>query len=260
MDINRGLVSLTVTGHTDGDAHQYCSDSRQPTYELSELVEQFLAYMLSYRQASPLTVEAYRRDLRRLAEFLRGSRLPTEVREIDTRHIQAFAISMSELALATIRRALNAISSFFGYLMRTGIVNDNPVNSVVKPKAKPRKLRMPPTTECRRMVAACKDSRSRAMLLLLLTAGLRRAELLDLRTGDVAADSSEVTVVGKDDKTRTIPLPDQTSQALHEHLAQRDDQSDLLFTNQAVNRVGNTTFARWFRRILRRAGLEDSGI
>jgi len=198
--------------------------------------------------------------MRHLHQYLVSHRLPTDVRKINSRHVQAFAVSMSSRAPATITRALNATSSFFSYLVRSGVVEANPVEGVENHHLKWRQVRVPPTEECRQMITVCRNVRERAMLMLLLTAGLRRAELLDLRTADLAADCSEVTVVGKGDRVRTIPLPTQTQQVLGQYLGERDQSSELLFTNAAGKRIGNTSFARWFRRILKRAGLDAEDI
>jgi len=223
-------------------------------------VGNFLEYLREYRHASPLTLEAYRRDLTRLRQFLVSHRLPTSPEELTSRHLQAFAISLSGLAPATIRRALNAVSSFCAYLIRCGVRADNPVTGVEKPRQPSRPPRVPSQDECRRLVAAAKGTRERAMMMLLVTAGLRRGELLDLRASDLAADLSQITLVGKGSKTRTIPLPHQTQAALADYLAQRESKSGLLFANAAGNRLGNTSFYRLFRRILARAELPDSGI
>ena len=230
------------------------------TVDLKQSIHDFLKYLSEYRQASPLTIQAYGRDLTRLHEFLRAHRLPTDPAEITTRHLEAFAISMSGLAPATIRRALNATSSFFAYLVRSGVRDDNPVAGVVKPQEKSRVPQVPSQDDCRRLVAATKGSRERAMLMLLVTGGLRRAELLDVRASDLAADFSTITVTGKGDKTRVIPLPHQTQAALADYLAQRVSESGFLFANAAGNRLGNTSFYRMFRRILERAGLAQEDI
>ncbi len=225
-----------------------------PPLDLAALAREFLTYLADYRQASPLTVEAYRRDLVRFGRFLVAHRLPQEVTRMDTRTVQAFAVAQTGLAPATICRMLNALSSFFGYLQRAGIVDRNPVEGVVKPKARAQVPQAPNLETCRALVQAARSPRERAMVMLLLTAGLRRAELLDLRVADLSADLSQVTVLGKGQRLRTIPLPAQTQQALASYLTQRDGSSELLFTNRAGHRIGNTSFYRMFRRWLRRAG------
>ena len=76
------------------------------------------------------------------------------------------------------------------------------------------------------------------MIMLLLTAGLRRAELLNLRTSDLTADLRRVRIVGKGGKERVVPLPEQTQQVLRRYLDERESASDLLFPNTVGKRLG----------------------
>ncbi len=110
------------------------------------------------------------------------------------------------------------------------------------------------------MVQAAGDIRDRTMIMLLLTAGLRRSELLNLRTSDLTADLSRVRIVGKGGKERVVPLPQQTQQILRRYLDGRESTSDLLFPNTVGTRMGNATFYRIFKRVLKRAGLNGEGI
>ncbi len=236
------------------------ADNEQGIYDFQYLVDSFLTYLEQYRQASPLTLQAYGRDLRRLHDFLVSHNLTTDVRQISSRELQAFAVSMSGLSAATITRALNATSSFFSYLRRSGLVESNPVEGVVKPK-QTRSLPQGPTSEQgRRLVQAAGDIRDRTIIMLLLTAGLRRSELLNLRISDLTADLSRIRIMGKGGKERVIPLPGQTRQILKQYLAGRESTSELLFPNRCAKRMGNSTFYRIFKRIVKRAGLDRAGI
>lgn len=229
-------------------------------YDFGHLVRCFLTYLEQYRQASPLTLAAYQSALRRLHRFLVSHGLPTDVRGISSRELQAFAVSMSGLSPATITRALNATSSFFGHLVRSGLVQSNPVDGVIKPKQR-RTLPQGPTSEqCRRLVQATGDIRDRAMIMALLTAGLRRSELLNLRTSDLAADLSSIRITGKSGRERVIPLPGQTRRILEQYLDERESTSELLFPNTRAKRMGNSTFYRIFKRIVKKAGLDQAGI
>jgi len=227
---------------------------------LPQAREVFLQYLRAYRGASPLTVEAYRRDLEQLERFLLGYRLPTEVSQITTRHLQAFALSLSGRAPATIARALNAVSSLFAYLTRLGLVENNPVKGVVKPKARPVHRPVLSAEEGRRLLAAARTPRERAMLILLLTAGLRRAELLGLQASDLAADYSHLSVRGKGGRTRSIPLPQQAQVVLREYLRTGPGGHGFLFPSATGKRLGNTSFCWWFQRLLRSAGLAGRGL
>lgn len=218
-------------------------------------VEEFLRYLAAYRKASPLTVDAYRRDLARLEGFLQASGRTLSPEVLEPRTLQAFAVLLSGYAPATINRALNAISSFCSFLARTGRLERNPVDNLLKPKKQRKLPDIPSLDDCRALIAAAATPREKALLLMMMAAGLRRAEVLDLRLADVSADLHQVTVRGKGDKQRLVFLPDEAATALADYLSTRTAASEWLFVNKAGQRVGNTSFARMFRRIKRKAGL-----
>lgn len=224
---------------------------------LDELVHEFLRYLASYRRASPLTTDAYGRDLKRLMHFLQAQGQPLTSDSLEPRNLEAFAVSLSGYAPATINRALNAISSFCSFLVRTGRLDRNAVDGVLKPKKQRNLPDIPGLDDCRALIASAADRRERAMALLLVGAGLRRAELLDLRVSDLSADLCQLTVCGKGSKQRLIFLPEEATAALADYLPTRTAGSDWLFVNKAGARIGNTTFCRMFRRLKRRAGLGD---
>ncbi len=229
-------------------------------FDIRTFREQWLQHLAGYARRSPLTIRAYRADLEKLADFLETHRLPTAVHEISHRHVSAFSASLSGRAPATINRALDAISSMFSHLNRTGMVEGNPAAQVQRP-TRPRKLPRAATVEqCRALAAAAQTPRDRAMTILLLGTGIRRAELLALDVADLSADLSEVKVEGKGERERALPVPSQCREALKDHLAVRKSDGPVLFPNRAGKRMGSTTFHRWFGRLLRRASLEDSAL
>ena len=230
-------------------------------HAVREISEQFLNYQDSYRRASPATIKAYRANLCRLAEFLEGARLPQDVTAIQTRHIQAFAMSLGHLAPASINRKLNAISSFFSFAERQGLVERNPVRDVERPRV-PEKLPDAPTlSQVQSLVAAAQTERDRAMLVLISCCGLRRSELLDLAMSDLSADLGQLKVrEAKGGRERALPVPAQCREILRCYLEEERQQGSHLFVNGAGNRIGNTGFYRIFRRLLKAAGLDKEGI
>ncbi len=258
MPIQTAILSREQVNSQPGVA--VVADNEQGIYDFQYLVDSFLTYLGQYRQASPLTLQAYGRDLTRLHDFLVSHGLTTDVRQISSRELQAFAVSMSGLSAATITRALNATSSFFSYLMRSGLAESNPVDGVIKPKQKRSLPQGPTVQQCHRLVQATSDIRDRVMIMLLLTAGLRRSELLNSRTSDLTADLGRIRITGKGGKERVIPLPGQTRRVLKQYLDERESTSELLFPNRCAKRMGNSTFYRIFKRIVKNAGLDQAGI
>ena len=242
------------------NAPERAVENAPPAFPIESFVEEWLTHLEGYANRSPLTIRAYRGDTGKFIDFLRTRRLPTSVDEITHRHVRAFAASLSDKAPATINRNLDALSSFFGHLRDTGIIDSNPVSAVERPR-RARKLPRAATVEqCRALTAAAETARDRAMVLVLICTGLRRGELLGLKVGDLSADLSEIKVRGKGERERVLPVPEQCRDALEDYLNERDSQSDFLFVNNADRQVGTTTFHRWFRRLLDTAGLEDSDL
>jgi site-specific recombinase XerD len=235
-------------------------EAPKQAFDVRTFLQQWLGHLTGYARRSPLTIRAYRADVEKFGHFLEAHRLPTAVDQINHRHVQAFGASLSDRAPATINRALDALGSFFGFLVRSGVVERNPVAQVERPK-RARKLPRAATVEqCRALVAAARTPRDRAMVLLLLGTGLRRGELLGLDVSSLSADLSELKIRGKGERERIVPIPGQCRAALGRYLQVRDANGRALFVNRAGERVGTTTFHRWFRRLLRRAGLEGSGL
>jgi len=230
-----------------------CRNLRPPDREpqaavasvLEELATQFVDYLASYRRSSHHTVSAYRRDLARLERFLGARNLPTEANAISTRHVQAFAVSLSGLAPASVNRALNACSSFFGWLGRQGLVEGNPVADVERPKVPLKLPNGPSLGDAQKLVEAARNTREKSMVLLLSCCGLRRSELLNLDTGDLSSVLSELRVrQGKGQKGRVIPIPAQCRAVLREYLATQGSRTGPLFAKGRGTRLGATGFYR----------------
>jgi len=221
--------------------------------------ERYLQHARSYRGLSLTTIDAYRRDAELFATFLRETHLPEQVGEISSRHVQAWANSMAGYAATTIRRRVYAIRGFFSFLQREGTIQLNPAADVMLPKRRRRQPEIPTPGQCQRLLSTAHTSTERTAIYLLLMAGLRRAELLDLDAEDVANDYSELRVIGKGQVERLVPLPDDARAVLARHIETAGITAVPIFLNRAGKRMGNTTLQRLWKRLLRRADLEEEG-
>jgi len=229
-------------------------------HDVGPAIDAYLEYARDYLGFSPATLAAYGRDLQRFKRFLQDCRLPHDVRQIERKHIQVFANTIAGLAPATVRRRVYGVSALFRHLSRLGLVDRNPVDGVILPKRRDPEITVPSSDHCRRLVAACANPSERALMLMFVTLGLRRAELLALKVSDLSADLREVRVVGKGSRVRVLPIPEQTRAALREHLGacEEADQPRPLFPNRAGRPMTETTIRRLFERLKRRAGLQNS--
>jgi integrase/recombinase XerC len=191
-------------------------------------VEHFLTELAIQRRASPHTVDAYRRDLARLTLLAGGAdagalQAPQLRRGLMQLHAQA-------LAPRSIARTLSAWRSYYAWLARRGTIPQNPADGLRAPK-RPRTL---PKALGIDQAAALLDrpaanmsgdplqTRDAAMFELFYSSGLRLSELVGLDwPGGLDLDAGEVTVTGKRQKTRKVPVGDKAREALEAWLALR---------------------------------------
>jgi integrase/recombinase XerC len=195
-------------------------------------VGQFLSELAIQRGASPHTLDAYRRDLARLAELAAGADLTT-LKPLQLRR-GLMALHARSLAPRSIARTLSAWHSYYAWLARRGAIALNPADGLRAPKrarALPKALGIDQAAALLdRPATAPPDEaengplhlRDAAMFELLYSSGLRLAELVNLDwPGGLDLASGEVTVTGKRRKTRTVPVGDKARAALEAWLAVR---------------------------------------
>jgi integrase/recombinase XerD len=228
-------------------------------------VEGFLALLATRR--APRTVDAYRRDLARLAEFLDAS--PARATTDDIERFLA-GLRADGLSPATIARRVAAIRAFFRHQQLLGARADNPAAELDPPRRRRTLPRTLSPGEAERLVEAAngtqpRDLRDRALAELLYGAGLRVSEAVSLEKGGVALDDRLVRCIGKGDKERIVPIGRRAAEALRRYLARGRPHLDRrhrpeLFLNA---RGGPLTRAGAFlilRRLAEKAGLEPARI
>jgi integrase/recombinase XerC len=208
----------------------------------------FIDYLRDVRQLSPHTLSNYQRDLSSLQSFseTHGRSTAEALNEAD---IRAWVSQMHRRGLAgsSIQRSLSAARSFFNYLGRENGYPRNPAASVQAPR-KPRKL--PKTLDADQVdrYLVFEDNgpttlRDRAMAELFYSSGLRLAELAAVDIDDIDRHSRLLTVTGKGNKTRTVPIGSAAINAIaawlevRPHTAADQDSTRALFTSNRGGRI-----------------------
>ncbi|MDB5841250.1 MAG: recombinase XerC [Herminiimonas sp.] len=227
----------------------------------------YLDSLVTQRQLSPHTVDSYRRDLAELSAFIKA--LPEQIglASITHFHVRKFASQMhgGGLSARSIARKLSSWRGFFYWLSEQSPLALNPVEGVRAPKrARP----LPKALSADDAVHVVSQARpgmneqdparlcDRAMFELLYSSGLRVSELVGLdaryteESGYVSAgwidfDAHEVTVTGKGNKKRSVPVGGPAMAAIATWLAARatvglnqgGDARFALFINERGNRM-----------------------
>ena len=213
---------------------------------LREAAARFVEHLRVEKQASPHTVAAYARDLERFA----AETGDVSLTDIQGHHVRAFAGRMHAQGLAprSIARQLSSVRGLFVFLVRRGELGANPASGVRAPKGRQRLPKTLDTDQAAQLftapaadggAASERDLRDRAMVELLYGSGLRLAELVAVDVRDLDLRSGFVTVVGKGDKTRIVPVGRAAQEALRAYLETRPTVrgEDPLFIGRAGRRI-----------------------
>ena len=180
------------------------------------------------RQASPHTQDAYARDLRRLERALEARATTLEAATAaDLRHYLGL-LAARGFARRTQARHLSSIREFYRFLLTEGLRDDNPAETLQFPKRARTLPKVLDEAEVERLFeTAAADSsprglRLQAALELLYGTGLRVSELVGIPLAALAPDLTALTVVGKGNKERRLPLGEPARDAIRAWLEVRD--------------------------------------
>ncbi len=224
-------------------------------------IDDFLAYLQVERQMSVHTLDAYKRDLDALREWMAKENL-AGVEQLDGERLRAFIASENRRGLSpkSLQRRLSACRSLFSWLLKRGRIGANPAAGVRAPKA-PRKLpQVLDADEAVKLVEVDTDApmglRDRALLELFYSSGLRLSELCALRWRDLDLASGLVSVLGKGNKTRIVPVGSHARTALaawRKEMAAGDDAQ--VFPGRDGNPISQRAVQYRIKQLAQRQGL-----
>ena len=197
----------------------------------------WLSHLGSERRMSAKTVEAYERDARQflifMNEHLGGAPTLSELAKLTPQDVRAFMAARRGGGIGgrSLMRALAGVRSFARFLERNGKGKVGALAAVRAPKI-PKTLPKPLAIVSATRVTDADErageerepwilARDAAVLSLLYGSGLRISEALGLKRGDVPAPGKgdAITVTGKGNKQRMVPLLPQVSQSIADYIA-----------------------------------------
>jgi len=191
------------------------------------------------RSGSTRTVESY---ARMLWPFF-AAQTPDQVRSADVLgYAHGIGPSGRTPSSATVGARIACVSSFYRFAIRIGLLATNPCEALERPKTVPSVARGYSADEVRRLLAVVPDTvagrRDRAILLVLVLTGRRRAEVLGLRAGDITLEGETVFYAyrGKGGKRGRRELPRPAHEAIRATLG--DAGLDLAVMGTRLSRCG----------------------
>lgn len=231
-------------------------------------LDAFLEMLTAERNASPHTLRAYRRDLEGFAAFL--AKRGRDVSRGETEDVRAYLARLAERGMSgrSTARHLSSLRQFHRFLVVEGVRDDDPLAAIDGPRLGRPLPKILSEDEVRRLIEAASGLpelervRLVAILEVLYAAGLRVSELAGLPVAALARDGRVLTVRGKGDKERLVPLSAPARAALEAWRAARvralpeGRPSPFMFPSRgASGHITPSRIAQLLKALAPRAGL-----
>ena len=235
---------------------------------MTAYLDQFIQTLRSEKYYSPHTCSNYRRDLSRFEAYL-GKQGVDDWNAVDYGLVSGYAAERRRQGRKsrTIQRELSSIRSFFQFLIRHGLAEQNPAREVRAPRAdKP----LPKTCDAEaidRLLSLRDPSdglqvRDNAIFELIYSSGLRLAELVEIDLDDIDLAGRRLTVTGKGGKSRLLPVGSKAAAAIERWLGRRreycpDAGQTALFVSRRGARISRRNVQSRLDLLIRRQAMEQ---
>ena len=237
------------------------------------LVDGFISYIEAERRYSPLTVRNYRRDIADFLEFIgveAESFDPNAIARADVEEWIVYLFEKRKLKAQSVNRSVATLRSFWKWMLGHSHANRDIVSVISQAKTPSRLPVFVSESRMEDVVALLRDDiatddferlRDAVIVLLFYTAGLRLAELANLKIGDISADYRTIRILGKGEKERIVPLIGRMGEILKKYFSQFSSQNICIGQKKALilSKKGEPISVRTIQRIVDRK-LKDAGI
>lgn len=237
--------------------------------DLPRLLDTYAAYMMMERGLSQNTRQGYIDDVNKLLGYLQANALSLETVSID--QLRWFVGDLHDLGIAprSQARILSGIRSFFKFLKMEGYIDHNPTLLLESPRTGRHLPEVLTVDEIDSMIAQIDLSkpygqRNRAMVETLYSCGLRVSELVNLRLDNIYAEQEYITVIGKGEKTRVVPIAQSALAEIKAYLPDRDSvaikpgEEGIVFLNSRGHRLTRVMVFYIIKELARCAGIKKN--
>lgn len=208
----------------------------------------FTDYLLLEKNYSKLTVKAYQSDIESFQNFITNHYKSKSVTSVNYPQIRKWIVSLVEIGLTnrTINRKISSLNTYYKFLLKVGDISQNPLSKHRALKTS-KKIQIPFSEQEIKTVLddlnfdnSFEGLRNKLIIELFYSTGIRRIELVELKTSSIDIYAKTVKVLGKRNKERIVPLLNSVKETLKKYLEARNnltiisDSSHLLLTKKGV--------------------------
>ena len=174
----------------------------------------FIKYLKYEKHYSPYTIRSYKNDLQQFGIFCEENYKDFNPLTVDHKIVRKWIVFLMENGISsrTIGRKLSTLKSFYKFLIREKIIENNPLDKVISPKIEKKlpnfieKSKMDLLLDNVEFTDDYKGNRDKLIITTFYLTGIRLSELINLQINDVDCQRLTIKVLGKRNKERLIPF------------------------------------------------------
>ncbi len=229
-------------------------------------IDEFVEYLTNVKKSSKNTIASYKRDLVKLYHYLEAFGY-NGWEDVTGTNLNSYILMIEKngMSSATVSRNIASIKSFYLYLLKQGIIKEDPSDTLKPPKIEKKAPVILTIEEVNLLLSqpdgdTPKEIRDKAMLELLYATGIRVSELIGLQLSDVNLSMNYIQC-HENGKDRVIPFTNETKEALEKYLETsrevlcKEDQG-YLFTNCQGDPMTRQGFWKLIKYYSTKAGIK----
>lgn len=233
----------------------------------SDALKDFETYLRLEKSLAQNSIDAYLRDISKLYNFMGDKKNPVEITFNDIRDFLS-EYSRHNNNPRSQSRLLSGIRAFYKYLLLENLISENPASLVDSPKTG---LKLPvvlSVEEIEKMLAVIDLSReeghrNKAIIETLYGCGLRVSELLNLRITDIHEREGYISVTGKGNKQRLIPLGSKAIGEINLYMSRRNSlfvlhDRNILFLSNRGKKLSRVMIFNIIKDVADKAGIKKT--
>ena len=225
---------------------------------LQTLLPGFIHWLRFEKRYSPHTISSYETDLNQFDKYLTGNYPELEeISLLQHYHIRSWLAVLKDQdknAATTLNRKISTLNSFYKYLQRQGFTDKNPVrklHSLRVPERLPVFLKEENTSALLNEQSFGDDFKGKTDRLiceLLYNTGMRRQELINIKTTDIEWSLRQIRVLGKGNKERLIPLSETMLDSLRDYIEAKKEVAGADLQRLLILESGKPLYASYVYR------------
>ena len=213
---------------------------------IKDVIDSFLEYIFLEKKYSSNTLRAYKKDLNEFQSYINKESIKS-LHDVKKKNIHEYLyfLSVKNLSSKTVSRKLASIKSFFNFLVKNQIIDNNIAKSVPSPKLD---KRLPTFLNQDQISLLLKldntnniiELRNNLILELFYSTGVRISELVKIKIDDIKLDDNSISILGKGGKRRIVIIGNYAKKKLQDYLNYDEVNSvGYLFKNVRKSSIGH---------------------